>query len=341
MTSHVLGLDIGGANLKAAGSDGIAKAVPFELWRRPAELPAALGELLKLVPAYDGLAVTMTAELCDCYETKRAGVNAVLDAVEAVADGLPVSVWRCDGRFGSVAEARAEPLLAAASNWLATATLAARQAPRGPALLIDVGGTTTDIIPLLDGRPIPRGRTDPARLASGELVYAGARRTPVCALLRSVALSIGECGVAAELFATTHDAYLALGRAAPDPEDIFTADGRPATAAFARDRLARVICGDRDTVPPADIDRIARAVADAQAALVRSAVQRVAATLPSPPTAAIICGSGEFLAADVLASGVLGVGPLRVIRLSESLGPELSAVAPAYAVAVLAAEVGR
>ena len=31
--------------------------------------------------------------------------------------------------------------------------------------------------------PMPTGRTDPERLASGELVYTGVRRTPACALL--------------------------------------------------------------------------------------------------------------------------------------------------------------
>ena len=43
---RVLGLDIGGANLKMAHSDGMATAVPFELWKYPEKLAAVLTELV-------------------------------------------------------------------------------------------------------------------------------------------------------------------------------------------------------------------------------------------------------------------------------------------------------
>src|SRR5947208_2344005 len=79
--------------------------------------------------------------------------------------------------------ARRQWLRTAAANWLATAVWAGRFAPEGAALLIDAGSTTTDIVPLWNGRPMPLGLTDPDRLRTGELVYTGARRTPVCALL--------------------------------------------------------------------------------------------------------------------------------------------------------------
>ena len=42
MPPSVLGLDIGGANLKAAHTGGTVVTRPFELWRRPGELPDAL-----------------------------------------------------------------------------------------------------------------------------------------------------------------------------------------------------------------------------------------------------------------------------------------------------------
>ena len=42
--------------------------------------------------------------------------------------------------------------------------------PTGNSILIDIGTTTSDIIPLTDGRPVPYGLTDRQRLESGELV---------------------------------------------------------------------------------------------------------------------------------------------------------------------------
>src|SRR5690349_16364385 len=110
----ILGLDIGGANLKAA-HDGGARLQPFELWKNSAGLADALRDLLRGLPAFDRLAVTMTGELCDCFETRRAGVLAILDAVDAVADGRPVRVWLTDGRLVKLARAREKPLRAAAA----------------------------------------------------------------------------------------------------------------------------------------------------------------------------------------------------------------------------------
>src|SRR5437773_11265665 len=110
MTRPVLGLDVGGANLKAAHSGGGARSRPFALWKSPAGLTDALRPLLRDWPPYDLLAVTMTGELCDCFATKREGVRTILDAVCAAAGTTPVRVWRTDGRLVDVATARREPL---------------------------------------------------------------------------------------------------------------------------------------------------------------------------------------------------------------------------------------
>ena len=325
----VLGLDIGGANLKAAHSNGGARTQPFALWKSPAQLPDALRELLQGWPPHDLLAVTMTGELCDCFAGKRQGVEAILQAVSMVAGREPVRVWLTDGRFVDLSEARADPLRAAASNWLALAVFAGRLAPPGPALLLDVGSTTTDIVPLLDGRPQPRGHNDPERLRCGELVYTGVRRTPMCALL-------GGFG-AAELFATTLDVYLTLGQIPEDPADCDTADGRPATRQAAAARLARMLCADLETSTEEQRHEIVLRAARQQVRLLIHALDSVAARLPGPPQTVILSGSGEFLG-QVAWHGQTTCPPCPVLSLGERLGPEISRAACAHAVAMLAAE---
>jgi (4-(4-[2-(gamma-L-glutamylamino)ethyl]phenoxymethyl)furan-2-yl)methanamine synthase len=327
-----VGLDIGGANLKAAHADGAALTRPLELWKDPAALPAALRGLLADLPPADTLAVTMTGELCDCFETKRQGVSAILDAVESAAGGRRVRVWRTDGRLVPPAEARADPLKTAAANWHALATYAGRLAPDGPALLIDLGSTTTDVVPLRDGRPVPRGLTDPERLRCGELVYTGARRTPLCALLG------GEA--AAEWFATTLDAYLLLGWLPEDPADRGTADGRPATRAHAHARMARMLCADAETCSPEETRRLAERALLKQVYFLGSAFRRVVERLPTPPRTIILAGSGERLAGVAL-RGQQDFPVPEVISLADRLGPEVSRAACAYAVAVLATERGH
>src|SRR5438552_10089221 len=151
MPPTILGLDVGGANLKAATPDKRAVSVPFALWKQPDRLPAVLAELVGRFPDADELAVTMTGELCDCFETKRAGVNAILTAVLNVSRSRPVRVWTTDGTFVDTEEARRNHLKVASANWHALATLAGQYVPEGEAILVDVGSTTTDVIPLFKG----------------------------------------------------------------------------------------------------------------------------------------------------------------------------------------------
>jgi (4-(4-[2-(gamma-L-glutamylamino)ethyl]phenoxymethyl)furan-2-yl)methanamine synthase len=348
MSDIVLGLDIGGANLKAATPEKRARSVPFPLWKQPDALPAALAALVAEFPDATELAVTMTGELCDCFETKREGVSAIIKAVRFASAARRVRVWSTDGAFLDSEQAKANHLKVAAANWHALATFAARSLT-GPGILIDVGSTTTDVIPLLHGKAFSQGHTDRERLRSCELIYAGVRRTPVCALLGS--------SVAAELFATTHDAHLLLGKVSEAPTDTDTADGRPATRAFAHARLARMVGGDAETVTLDEAVSLADEVRHAHTRRIEYSISAAISHLkmvthggqPKAPIRYTISGSGEFLVRDLFKSD-FHVPPAlnsylhqridlnNVDSLTDQLGPEVSACAPAHAVAVLAAE---
>jgi hypothetical protein len=271
----------------------------------------------------------MTAELSQTFRTKREGVGAVLDAVAAAFPCDPVRVYLVDGRFVSAAEARARPLEAGASNWVATATLVARLAP--DAILVDIGTTSTDIIPIAGGKVAARGRNDPARLSTGELVYTGAVRTPAEALVREVPLWEGRAAVSAEGFATVGDAHVWLGRLASEDYAAPTADGRPPTREAAGERLARVVCGDREMLDEGAIDRIARAIVEAQVELVAAGIRRVREAFPTTTTA-VVTGLGDFIATDAARRA-----GLEVVPLTERWGPA-ARVAPAAAVGWLLAE---
>ncbi len=313
----VLGLDIGGANLKAARSDGVARNQPFALWKQPERLADAVRDMTTDW-RYENVAITMTGELCDNYETKRIGVRAILSAVtEAYGDAL---VWRTDGQFATLAAAQADPLPCAAANWLALATFVGRFCPVGDAVMIDTGSTTTDIIALRNGKPVPRGRTDTTRMQYGELVYTGFRRTPVCAIL-------GFEGMA-EFYATTHDVGLILGDIAEDANDCDTADQRPATRELALARLARMMGGDRESMSDAEIEALAHRVRRRQVDNITASIARVMGDLRQ--FTAIVSGSGEALCRKAAGE--------HVKSLRDKLGYETSSAACAYAVAVLAQE---
>jgi (4-(4-[2-(gamma-L-glutamylamino)ethyl]phenoxymethyl)furan-2-yl)methanamine synthase len=294
-----------------------------------------LGSIIARAPAFDRIAATMTGELADCFATKAVGVRHIVQAVTVAAGHRPVVIYRIDGNLVSPPDAIREPLSVAAANWHALASFASRFVKGDAGLLIDIGSTTADIIPLIDGRPKSAGLTDVERLLSGELVYTGVERSPVCAVVGHLPYRGQLCPVAQEVFATTQDAYLLLDEVAESPENRNTADGRPATREFAHARLARCLCADAETLDSTDAVAAARAIRDEQTARIAVAAARVVARVRQPISTIIVSGQGEFLARRVVAKMAL---ESKLVSLADVLGLEVSRSAPAHALAVLARE---
>jgi hypothetical protein len=292
----VIGLDVGGANTKAAAVDGRVRIVsePYEVWRDP----EAMAGVIEAVVGRLGLdnapiALTTTAELVDVFASKREGVLHVLDAAERALPGRPLRVMTTAGELIGMDAARAAPLECAAANWMATALLLARSLP--DAILIDCGGTTTDLIPIAGGSVLAAGRTDLERLLAGELVYTGALRTNIAAVLAHVPIGGRPCPVSSELFAITADAHLLRGNLSPEQCTCTFPDGRGTSPGEVRARLARVVCADPEQLADGDPEAIAAAVEEAQVASIAAALARVAERLPAGvPVLAV--GAGAFLA---------------------------------------------
>jgi (4-(4-[2-(gamma-L-glutamylamino)ethyl]phenoxymethyl)furan-2-yl)methanamine synthase len=328
---RVIGLDVGGANTKAVWRDGDERRVvsrPFEVWRDRDALAAVLREVVSSLGEPDAVALTMTAELSDAFRTKRDGVNFVLDAAEAALAGTRLLVLSTVGELLGVDEARERPIEVAAANWMASALVVAAHFPE--ALMIDVGGTTVDLIPIAGGDVVVRGRTDLDRLMTGELVYTGVARTNLAAIAARVPVRGGWCPVASELFAISADVHLILGHIAPEGYTCATPDGRPATVEYARERVARLVCADAEQLSAAQIDAIAAFLHLEQVRLVEEAARGAGAELTALAPV-VPLGSGAFLARE--AAERLGVG---VRDLPWSAAER--AVAPAAALAELASE---
>jgi hypothetical protein len=144
-------------------------------------------------------------------------------------------------------------------------------------------------------------------------------------------------GGAAELFATTLDAYLILGQIAEDAGDHHTADGRPATRIAAEARIARMLCADLETSTADERRKLAERVLLRQVFALAFAFKSVASRLPTLPQTVLLAGEGEFLAKATL-EYQKDIPPCRTVVLSNELGPTISRAACAYAVAMLAAK---
>lgn len=331
---QVLGLDIGGANLKAALSTGEARSIPFPLWKIPDRLPDELVSLTEDWNAWDALAVTMTGELADCFRTKAEGVGTIVAAAVRLAGTRPVGFWSTEGEFLPPHLAVEKPVQIGAANWHALATWLARSQQVESGLLIDVGSTTTDIIPLQAQKAAPRGKTDLERLHSSELIYTGVSRTPLCAVTRAVTLHGHVCPLAAELFATTRDVYLILGLLPEDSHDLDTANQRPATVEFARERLARMVCCDTTELTTETLDNLATQFAEAQQEQIVEALRTVTRRMNTPCLSVYFSGTGTFLK-QTLIDGCPELAGAEWHELDRLLSPDASSAACAVAAAQL------
>jgi (4-(4-[2-(gamma-L-glutamylamino)ethyl]phenoxymethyl)furan-2-yl)methanamine synthase len=296
----VIGLDIGGVNTKAAWRNGDAheaRLLFYDLVHDHAAVSAAVRDLVGGLGGErpELVAVTMTAELSDEFATKREGVAFVLDAVDAAVDA-PVLALTTAGELVGLDEARARPLDIAAANWVASALTVGRRYP--DALMLDVGSTTADVIPIAGGRVAATGRTDLDRLLAGELVYTGALRTNLAAIAARVPVRGGCCPVASELFAISGDVHLVLGHLAPDAYTCPTPDGRAATVEHARARVARLVCADTEQLAPDEIDAIAAHLHAEQVRAIEAAA-RQAGGRTSDEAPVVPLGVGAFLAREV------------------------------------------
>ena len=310
----MIGIDVGGANLKLVGGDGaIVHYCP--LWE-----DASLEDLLGVYRGQHNdtaAAVVMSGELADCFRTKMEGITWIVDSVrKAFPDAL---FYGTDGRFHD----RAVPQLAAA-NWLAAADWL--RGEHSDAVWVDMGSTTTDIIPLgnFDGL---LGLTDFQRLQRGYLVYTGLLRTPIAMQLASVTLRGKPTPLAAEHFAIAADAYLVLGEISTVDYTCDTPDRGEKTVEGSLRRLSRVVCADLDEVRAEGAKEVARQFRDAQLHAIRRAV--AAAKKTGGVREVIVSGIGSPLLARELPA----------TDLRESLGPVADAL-PAHAVREVALRTG-
>ena len=329
----VIGLDVGGANTKAVwrnGDERRALSRPFEVWRDREALAALIRDVVAGVAPepVEAVALTTTAELSDAFRTKREVVEFVLDAAEEALDAEKLVAFTTAGELVPLAEARARAPEVAAANWLASALAVAELYP--DAVMVDVGSTTADVIPIAAGQVPAAGRTDLDRLLAGELVYTGALRTNLAAIAPRVPVRGRSCPVASELFAISADVHLILGHLAPADYTCPTPDGRPATVEFARERVARLVCADVEQLAAEEIDAVAAFLHAEQVRQIEAAIRLVDARLEQA-AAVVPVGTGDFLARE--AAGRLG---REVLELPWSSAERDAAPAAALAALVAA-----
>ena len=344
---NVLGLDIGGANTKAAfiGTDnGVVREFRtmiqyFPFWKRKSnQLCAMLSKVkdkLAIQMRLDCVGVTLTAELSDVYRTKREGVSQILECVLRVFADEQVYVMDVDGALISVEAAKAEPLKVASANWAATGWMVSKSI--SDCVVVDVGSTSTSIIPIAESKMATAEKTDFQKLINGELVYTGSLRTNVAATVNAIPLRAGVARVSSELFAQSADVHLILGNIAKKEYTVETADGQGKTRRDALMRLARVVCADIEMISEKEIAQIASYVYSKQIEQIADGLNQVYSRLKldaKTTVPVVVTGLGKDFLARKAAERA---GVKKILDLSELLPAKAALASPAVGVALMVA----
>ncbi|WAC27240.1 hydantoinase/oxoprolinase family protein [Ancylobacter sp. SL191] len=336
-----LGWDVGGAHVKLAafGFEGGLKAVrivPCPVWKGADHLREAIRSLRAEFAADVPSAVTMTAEVADLWPDRRSGVIGTAAILMEELGGAPLALFAGPEGFVPAEQAVAHADSIGSANWYATAAVLAHLLPGG--LLIDIGSTTADIIPFSSGRVTARGFTDAERLASNELIYTGAARTPVMALAAEAPLGGRWLPLMAEHYATTADIYRLTGDL-PEGADLHpSADGGPKTEDASARRLLRMVGQDLAPGSLASAKALARHLSEAQVHRLSRAIDCVASAQENGTELIVGAGVGRFLAARLAERrDVTYLDLANVLTDDESLAAAAADCAPAVAVGLLAA----
>jgi (4-(4-[2-(gamma-L-glutamylamino)ethyl]phenoxymethyl)furan-2-yl)methanamine synthase len=341
---YAFGFDVGGANTKAALIHSKGPCVLevkvaseyFPIWKDRSNLKDVLIALAEELGNQkpDVLGITMTAELSDAYQTKREGVCDILSCVNRAFPDIPAYVIDSNCDLISFDKAKSKPLRVASANWAATGWLVAQFLKNE--VIVDVGSTSTSIIPIVNGKVVAEAKTDLDKLICGELVYTGSLRTNIATIVNSIPLAKGLASVSSELFALSGDVHLILGHIKEDEYTSETADGRGKSLGEAKARLARIICADTDMLNEKELVKIAHFIYKQQLNQIRAGLEKVyqnTKKLTSNKVPIVVTGLGkDFLARQAAKH----VNPDEIITIDSILPKQAFLGTPAVGVALKA-----
>ncbi|GBF36340.1 (4-{4-[2-(gamma-L-glutamylamino)ethyl]phenoxymethyl}furan-2-yl)methanamine synthase [Methanofervidicoccus abyssi] len=321
----ILGIDIGGANTKITELEEKYYKIHhiyFPMWKKHKKLT----ELLRVYNSgnVEKVGIVMTAELVDAYRSKREGVEDILNSVERAFPDKDIYVFDVDGNFLEIDVAKKKYIKVSASNWTATAYFVIKDICDN-CILVDMGSTTTDIIPIKDGEILAE-ETDLKRLMNNQLVYVGALRTPLSFLTNTVVFRGFKTNVSSEYFSITGDVNLILNKINPEDYTCDTPDGVPVDRKSCMRRVARVLCSDLEEVNEEEILDISLQFYRKLLNMVRSNLDRVFERYEIRDV--VITGLGEGILKEALEG-------YSIISVGERYGKEVSLSTPSFAVAKL------
>ncbi|MGB5909928.1 MAG: hydantoinase/oxoprolinase family protein [Promethearchaeia archaeon] len=293
---NILGLDIGGANTKAAliqcSKLKIQKYFSyieyFPFWEQNLnEIPNMFKRIIKKLITknkinlkdIDYISITITAELSDAFQTKKEGIELIVNSLSKVFNKNKMYFINSNCEFIEFKNVIKDYLSVSAANWVSTSLFLGKFIPK--CILIDAGSTTIDIIPILDSKPIAIGKTDIERLINHELIYTGGLRATIPSITHFILYKGEKVRISFEKFALISDVHRILNNISEKEYFNDTADNRGKSIDHCYARLARIICMDIETIAKDDLYKIANYIYKKQLAIIQSEISQFMESLLS------------------------------------------------------------
>ena len=291
---YILGLDIGGANTKAAllqiKNNNIHRSYSyieyFPFWEKTLnDIPNMFTRIVEnlIIKNYlkleniNYISITITAELSDAFQTKREGIFTILTALKQVFQKKKMFFINNKKEFINFNQAESDPISVAAANWVSTSLFLGRFVPN--CILIDSGSTTIDVIPILNSVPIAKGKNDIERLMNRELIYTGGLRATIPSITHFVPYKEMMIRISFEKFALISDVHRILNNISETEYINDTADNRLKTLNDCYSRLARMMCMDLESISIKELDEIAKYIYNRQIEMISSDIKEFMANL--------------------------------------------------------------
>jgi probable H4MPT-linked C1 transfer pathway protein len=285
----ILGMDIGGANTKLALlkffdsklESSFSHLEYFPFWEKtlneiPTMLKRVLSKIIKKakvkIKDINFFSIAITAELSDAFKTKKEGISIILNALAEVLDKNKLRFISNNGEFLAYPDAKNGFISISGANWVSTSLFLGKFISK--CILIDAGSTTIDIIPILDGIPVTKGKNDIERLMNHELIYTGGLRATIPSITHFVPYKGSMIRISFEKFALVSDIHRILYNISEDEYINDTADKRSKSIEDCYARLARIICIDSDTISKDELNNIAKNIYQKQIELISTEIQQ-------------------------------------------------------------------
>tara|TARA_Y100000991_G_C21943905_1_gene336598 strand:- start:193 stop:1230 length:1038 start_codon:yes stop_codon:yes gene_type:complete len=203
-----LGIDIGGAHFKIIGLDA-NKSVCFSqyrkcyVWKGINNLKKEIDYINSLnLPKDTSCGITMTAELCDIFKSKKDGVLKISEQCKKL--NLNYAFYTKKKKIFSRDDCfNYKDLIS--MNWHSIGKYFSINFE--DLVIVDFGSTTTDFICIKNSKITNNGFDDFSRLSSREMFYSGIIRTPLFGLQHEIKIKKKKYHIVPELFSNTSDIY--------------------------------------------------------------------------------------------------------------------------------------